>query len=361
MRILFIHKCGFGKASAADAFYIPLTLAKLGHEISIVVRSNIIVEDIQKQGVQVIYVNPQENWYISLRHIVANICPDIVHVFIHLGCGFYPFWLEVASKPIFILDIRSPLLHRGLLKHSIRLKNQLEVMGFDVITAHGIKSAHTVIGKRHSVQWLPPGVDFDLLPDTVYKSFQQQTDTFKLVYIGNLDKKRRVIDLIKAVLIVSTKIRLTLDIYGSGNDEAEIKRLIETKKITNIRLLGLIPRDKLFAKLAYYHVGVAYVPSALYEMAPPLKTIEYLACGLPVLATDTIGNRMFIQPEENGLLAGDDPVSFAQGIVQIASVSWLSTARLNARASVERFDWKRIISQQLLPVYFDVLEKRGDY
>ncbi|MDP3706177.1 MAG: glycosyltransferase [Legionellaceae bacterium] len=360
MKILFIQKFGFGKPGAADAFFLPLTLAKLGHEITIVVKSETVVESLLQHGVQIVHVKSHENWNISLRHIVARKNPDIVHVFMHLGCGIYPFWLTASSKPIFILDIRSPLLRHGFLRQCVRFKNQFEVIGFDVITAHAIESAHTVVGKRHAIQCVPPGVDFDLLTEQVNTHPWQQSRMLKAVYIGSLDKKRRIMNLLEATILASTQTPLLLDIYGTGNDEAEIKQFLEDRKIKTIRLMKLMPRCELFSKLMQYDIGISYIPSELYDMAPPLKTVEFLACGLPVLATDTIGNRLFVQSQINGLLAKEDPVSFAQGIVDITNASWLGAARLNARRSVEQFDWKRIVSEQLLPVYDDALNKKGN-
>lgn len=359
MRILFIQKFGFGKPGAADAFFIPLTLAKLGHEIILVVRSEAVAASLLPHGVQVLYVKSNEIWNVSLRHIVARKNPDIVHVFMHFGCGIYPFWLTASSKPLFVLDIRSSLLRHGFLRQCVRLKNQFEVIGFDAITAHAIQSAYTVVGKRHPIQCIPPGVDFDLLTERDNTHQWQQTNRLKAVYIGSLDKKRQIINLLEATILASTRMPLLLDIYGAGNNEAEIKKFLEDRQIGTIRLMKSIPRCELFSKLIHYDIGVSYIPSALYETAPSLKTVEFLACGLPVLATDTIGNRMFVQSEVNGFLAKEDPVSFAQGIEHIANASWLSAARLNARRSVEQFDWKRIVTERLLPIYDELLKKRS--
>ena len=83
-----------------------------------------------------------------------------------------------------------------------------------------------------------------------------------------------------------------------------------------------------------------------------------MACGLPVLATDTIGNRMVVQSRVNGLLVDDDADSFAAGIRELAKAPWLSDAGGNARRAVESYDWTRIVSQRLIPLYQEVQEKR---
>jgi len=54
VKILFIQKIGFGAPSNADAFFLPLAFAKLGHEVTLVVRGEPVVESIVNYGVQVI-------------------------------------------------------------------------------------------------------------------------------------------------------------------------------------------------------------------------------------------------------------------------------------------------------------------
>ena len=125
---------------------------------------------------------------------------------------------------------------------------------------------------------------------------------------------------------------------------------------SNVCFKGIVDRKYLFGKLPEYDLGLSYIPSGIYETAPALKTLEYLACGLPVLATNTHGNRMFVKQGINGFLA--DESLFAQQIVEIVSQVELPEIRQNARVSVASFDWKKIVNERLLPVYRNLLEKR---
>lgn len=102
---------------------------------------------------------------------------------------------------------------------------------------------------------------------------------------------------------------------------------------------------------------LAYVPRRPYDAALPLKTLEYLACGLPVVATNTVGTRMVVQSGVNGLLVDEDRHSFAKGICELAKVPWFPTASENARHSVESDDRVTIVSQRLIPLYQGLLGK----
>jgi glycosyltransferase involved in cell wall biosynthesis len=100
-------------------------------------------------------------------------------------------------------------------------------------------------------------------------------------------------------------------------------------------------------------IGLAYVADrAQYRNQPPLKTVEYLASGLPVVATDTPGNRRFVEHRRNGLLVQDSVQALASGIACLMEdqALRLDMGRI-ARKSVDRFSYDHIVKEQLLPFY----------
>jgi glycosyltransferase involved in cell wall biosynthesis len=99
--------------------------------------------------------------------------------------------------------------------------------------------------------------------------------------------------------------------------------------------------------------GLAYVPEKpQFRNQPPLKTIEYLAAGLPVIATDTRGNRLFVTDGENGLVTRDNAAAVAGAISRLVTDAVLrSKLGEKARASALAFDYRLITEEQLLPVY----------
>ncbi len=61
------------------------------------------------------------------------------------------------------------------------------------------------------------------------------------------------------------------------------------------------------ADLARCHVGVMPLPDTPWERGKcGYKLIQYMACGLPVVASPVGVNREIVQPGQNGLLAADD-------------------------------------------------------
>lgn len=351
MKIVFIRHTPLGAPEAASTEYYPAVLARMGYAVTVIGRGGGDRRFLEQAGVNVAEIGADEKWMTALKRKVRNLDPDIIHTFIHLGCGLYPFVLNTRPKSKFILDIRSPLLHSGLKRALVHMKNRMEIMGYDAIAAHGIESAWTVIGRRRHIHWLPPGVDLEAISPA--RRPQTVAQPVRLVYIGSLHKRRAIPNLVRAGLAAAAHCDLGIDIYGEGQDEGLIRNLAaKHKQGRAIKLKGHIPRQELFNRMGRYDAGLSYIPQKIYGPAPPLKTLEYLACGLPVIATDTLGNKMFVKSNSNGLLVGEDPGAFAQGIIKMATDPDLryGMAQL-ARASIMEYDWCRIVSDRLVPLY----------
>ena len=106
-------------------------------------------------------------------------------------------------------------------------------------------------------------------------------------------------------------------------------------------------------------LALAYVPqNSQFNLQPPLKTVEFLACGLPTVATATKGNQRFIIHEHNGLLAEDDAVALSEGILRLVTDTALRRRIAEtARCSVQQYDWRTIVAERLMPFYQEVLQR----
>lgn len=118
----------------------------------------------------------------------------------------------------------------------------------------------------------------------------------KIVFIGRLSSEKNILNLIKAV----DKTHLTLDIYGSGYLESELKEYVSKNNtrvnfkgnVANSELPGILNSAKYFA-LVSEHEGM---PKAL---------IEGMACGCLCIGTNVTGINEVILNDKTGLLARD--------------------------------------------------------
>ena len=104
-------------------------------------------------------------------------------------------------------------------------------------------------------------------------------------------------------------------------------------------------------------IGISYIPiNENYHYNPPLKTFEYLACGLPTIATRTESNCRIIKDGFNGLLINDTPDDVSNSLITLLrdkkKQSWL---RENARKSIMAFDFEYITRSSLVPLYESLL------
>lgn len=360
MRLLFVHKSTLGAFGEAAINYFPAKVAAEGHQVSFIASGGGNADFLRSHQVEVYEIDRSQRWLRETHRLIESLKPDLVHVFLHTGCGILPaLWRMRQDGPKFVLDIRSPLLRSGFPRLLHRAKNLMEPLFFDAIMTHSIESAWTQLGRRDDMYFLPPGVDFGLVGDAA-RLAEKNTgiSPAKLVYTGSLDRLRNPHLLIEALIQASEKTNLQLDIYGDGSERHALEAYVAGKdKSDVIRFMGLVDRKTLFQKLPEYDLGLAYVPGGMYETAPALKTLEFLACGLPVLATNTYGSRMFVRHGYNGHLAGQDPAAFAHAILEVLETEKLNALRANARASVEQYDWGTITRDKLIPVYMQLLSR----
>jgi len=359
MRVLFISHTPLGRPGSASKYYFPAKLSELDFEVGLLGAYGGIADDVITNSDVTIF---EGHWSgpvtraLYVNNIVKSFKPDIVHVFFHRGCVLYP--ILTTGKAIWLCDIRTPLLRTGLTGKAIRISNRIEVGPYRSVLAHNIESARTMIGNNIDIGLLSPGIDLNAIPDCQRDTKQSSADaTFRLLYIGSLDKRRQLLPMLEAVKLLLTKISISLDIYGEGDDEYNLIKWTKINQLDKkIHFNGIVKREHLYKLMCQYDIGLGYVGPEIYQYAPALKVLEYLASGLPVVATDTPGNRLFVRTGINGILTEHSANAFADGIFQIFQQITNSGFNKTIRASVEQFDWQRIITNRLLPEYSNLLK-----
>lgn len=109
----------------------------------------------------------------------------------------------------------------------------------------------------------------------------------RAIYVGDVRQSRGLFSMLRAIEMTD---EWTLDIIGNvaPQDQSKLDQWRKNSKAaTRVRFHGnLSPKDAwLFAKGAW--VGLALLnPTPAFNRAWPTKIGEYIACGLPVIATD---------------------------------------------------------------------------
>ena len=180
-----------------------------------------------------------------------------------------------------------------------------------------------------------------------------------LVYCGAIAKLRHIDRMIEAFKKVHTIFEdLKLLMIGDGDALAEMKALARSLHVdTSIVFTGRTRHVNVVDYIAMADIGISYIPiNENYHYNPPLKTFEYLACGLPTIATRTESNSRIIKDGFNGILVNDTPDELAACIINLLrDKKRQALLRGNARKSIMAFDFEHITENALIPLYMSLL------
>jgi glycosyltransferase involved in cell wall biosynthesis len=299
--------------------------------------------------------------------LLDRIAPDIAHVYFRRGC----FALANQGRKThphtrFVLDVRSSNLTRGVRKEISRTLNDLEAQFFDAVCAldQAIWPNTFRWVKPSSITILPLGVDVDHFAPQESSAVRRQhgieEDHQVLLHTGAIDPRRRLSELVRAFATVRHRFpRTCLMFVGKGSDVDHLQTLSRQLGVADgVLFTGYVDYQDVPRYVNAADIGMAYVPiTPEYDPQPPTKTLEYLACGLPVVATDTTGNRRYITDGWNGLLCGDHAEDLAKTLITVLSNAQIrKIISRNARESVASETWQALVENRLISLYCELLE-----
>jgi glycosyltransferase involved in cell wall biosynthesis len=174
----------------------------------------------------------------------------------------------------------------------------------------------------------------------------------RVAYVGDLTQERGVLAAIDAIARCRTP-GARLDLAGPVSCPA-VRRRIDAGLPDNVTLHGRLGRPAVRELLARARVGLVLLhPLPGYDVSWPVKLFEYMAAGLPTVATDfaswrarfaDIGSIRFVDPRDPGAVAAaiDDLLADPQ-----AARAAGEAGRTAMRA---RYSWERE-REKLLDLY----------
>jgi len=110
----------------------------------------------------------------------------------------------------------------------------------------------------------------------------------EMIFTGSISKIRGVEEIIRAVSKLENEVELVfLGIFADAEYKKYIKNLLIENRINNVTLLDSVPYDDMIERMKRSDIGVIpYLPVANHLVTLPNKLFEYMACSLPVIASD---------------------------------------------------------------------------
>ncbi len=205
--------------------------------------------------------------------------------------------LTGRKRPLIVMDTRTlPMIpdQDGTLKDRVRNKfdNFMNYLanhwadGQTAITSRMAMAMNIPQGQLYGI-W-PSGVDIKVFEQAKkMREWGSVEREVNLIYVGALHVQRKLLEMCRAVEAVNANGKnfiFTMVGWGTAQDQ-----LAEFAVKTNgrIRVLPAVAHYQVPQLLAQAHVGVLPFPDEeRFRVSSPIKLFEYMASGLPILATE---------------------------------------------------------------------------
>ncbi len=329
MRILLLNYefPPMGGGAGRATFQIALHLSKLGHEVDILtskLKTDKAVEF--RHGFTIYRVN---SWRKSIHdcgyigafsyvffaffrftQLLRTRRYDVLHYFFSMPTGLLTLVAGKNYKIPYILSLRGsdvPLYdpYNRLLQKAHRLLKPLTIRiwrrAADVVAlSSSLRTTALKTDPKQKIAVIPNGIDIQLFRPL--RSSITPGRPLQLITVARL-VERKGIQHILAALAQIAEHDVFLTIVGTGNFEAQLKRLCRAYSLQSVvRFYGYCPRHQL---VRLYSEADVFILTSMAESFG-MVFLEAMACGLPIIGARTGGIPSIIS-DGNGLLV--DPTA----------------------------------------------------
>lgn len=270
---------------------------------------------------------------------------------VELACGSRLIF-EVNGLPSIELKYRYPGVEddRELMRKLVAQEQACFEAADLIMTPSGVTRAYLIAARHVSpakIRLIPNGVDVEIFCPTANR--QPEAYGTGLLYFGTLSAWQGVELGIRALAQVRTQIPATLKIIGTGSHAEKDALMALGSKLgvaAHLNLLEALPQAELAAHLQESDMVLAPLSGNdrnLIQGCCPLKILESMAAGVPVIASDLAVVRELGCDGEHFLLVKPGSVDqIAQAVLRLAADGALAR-RISRQARehiLERFTWR---------------------
>lgn len=180
----------------------------------------------------------------------------------------------------------------------------------------------------------------------------------QVCYIGGIFRMRGIVELMQSLPLAGVRLALAGS-YSPASLREELSQMPEWKYVDE---KGLIDRKEIASLLSASKAGmVTLLPAPNFIESLPVKMFEYMAAGIPVIASDFPLWKEIIEGNDCGLCVNpESPDEIAAAIRFLTEhPDRASEMGNNGRNAIrDRLNWQNE-SQKLLALYADILEHKN--
>jgi len=197
------------------------------------------------------------------------------------------------------------------------------------------------------------GVDTAYFHPSVAENFREEVrasngiaqDVPLLLYVGSGFERKGVPQLLRAFAQMDNR-EARLVIVGADR-KLKAMRQMATQLGLDRRVLFTVPVKDV---RPWYGAADAFVLPTLYDPCPN-AALEAMACGLPMLTSETCGAKVWVQDGENGFVVDAmDQQALANGLQELSRIALVRSSHAAAREEVENLSLGSM-AEQLLKLY----------
>lgn len=232
----------------------------------------------------------------------------------------------------FVLEVNAPLVLEQVEYRDLKLRETalgIEKLLFSEADAIFVPSRELAdhvegrVGGRPKVIVTPNGVrsgHFSGPHPLAVRNGESSTEEFTVVFLGSLKPWHGLGVLVRAFRRLRRTVpNARLLVVGKGPMRPEVEKLQLEMGTDVVELTGELPHHEIPDRLRTADVGVAPYPDLDPFYFSPIKVIEYMAAGLPVVASSIGQLTELIVQERTGLLVDPgDPDALAEALEELA-------------------------------------------
>jgi glycosyltransferase involved in cell wall biosynthesis len=233
------------------------------------------------------------------------------------------FWENKYSRRFNLIVTATPTINERFLKVN---KNSISIMNFPRVDE----------------------IDFNESKDFTQKN--------KVLYIGQLTEVRGIFELVNACEHLDNEFIIG-GAFAEKEFEEKIKNLPGWQKV---KYLGIANRENVKEQLFNSHIGIAVLyPIENYLTSYPVKMFEYMAAGLPVIASDFKLWKDIVENNNCGICVRPKSIDDMKNAIQYLSDNPQKSLQMgkNGRKLVlEKYNWD-LEANKLISVYRQISDE----
>ncbi|MEN3036941.1 MAG: glycosyltransferase family 4 protein [Candidatus Methanosuratincola petrocarbonis] len=276
--------------------------------------------------------------------------------------------LKLFTQAKVIYDVHEDVPQQILTKHWIAapLRRPLSIV-FDVAEKFMARALDAVVvateGIAEKFERLDPVVihnypDLRMLPTQTPLLLENRENT--IVYIGGINKLRGAFEMVRALGDLDPAINMSLNLIGRFEPASLEKELQVMPGYRRVRFLGWLPWTAAWQRAHGAMAGlVLFHPAPNHTRSLPNKLFEYMAAGLPVIASNFPLWKQIIEEARCGITVDPLKPEEIAGAIEYL-IAHPKEARAmgenGQRAVVERYNWEKE-GERLIKLYEELVRR----